>query len=219
VAPAASRPRLDPEDEALLRSDGGKSGKGQPTRTFANKVQGDFTWLLRTQYISEDQARYPLAATNHPKTTLTPTRSSTRLTADRCVWRAAWEQVPKHMGIGEKKMKEMRNAEAADAPLSYEDAAIAQVAAIEASFEAASRPPVHATKPHLTPVEVMPVFPDENRWPTRLTQVRTPEDTALNTPASSLLGSAPGAVAMRSGLPPPPPLKRARQSPARSPRG
>jgi len=56
VQPATSRPPLDAEDEALLRSDGGgKMGKGQVTRTFANKVQGDFTWLLRTQYISEDQ--------------------------------------------------------------------------------------------------------------------------------------------------------------------
>lgn len=67
MAPAASRPRLDPEDEALLRSDGGKSGKGQPTRTFANKVQGDFTWLLRTQYISEDQARYPPGGDKPPQ--------------------------------------------------------------------------------------------------------------------------------------------------------
>jgi hypothetical protein len=223
VQPASSRPPLDAEDEALLRSEGGgKMGKGQVTRTFANKVQGDFTWLLRTQYISEDQVSagvvrgQPLLPPPSPRLK-DQSRSHGRRASKTDVtirfWphdasSAAWSstpslqrsyqlcqttgslthvpvtanrnyQVPKHLGVSEKKVKEMRNAETANAPLSYEDERAAQLAAIEASFEAATRPPVHATKPHLTPVEVLPVFPDEERWLSPLVQVLRPVSLAL----------------------------------------
>lgn len=46
-----------------------------------------------------------------------------------------------------------------------------QIETIEASFKAATAPPVHLTKPHLKPVEVLPVFPDFERWPQNLVQV------------------------------------------------
>jgi hypothetical protein len=48
-----------------------------------------------------------------------------------------------------------------------------QVAAIEKTFEDALRPiTTHYSKPHIHPVEVMPVLPDSNMWKYPCAQVR-----------------------------------------------
>ncbi|KAK9832178.1 hypothetical protein WJX74_001843 [Apatococcus lobatus] len=59
-------------------------------------------------------------------------------------------------GAALKRLQEMQAAEAA--PLDEREV---QIAGIEEGFEAAARPPIHQTDPSLTPVEVLPVFPDE----------------------------------------------------------
>lgn len=46
-----------------------------------------------------------------------------------------------------------------------------QPALIEATFAAAKKDPVHPTKPSLTPVEVLPVFPDFDQWANRVVRV------------------------------------------------
>eukprot|EP00242_Pyramimonas_sp_CCMP2087_P005226 CAMPEP_0198200456 /NCGR_PEP_ID=MMETSP1445-20131203/3465_1 /TAXON_ID=36898 /ORGANISM="Pyramimonas sp., Strain CCMP2087" /LENGTH=482 /DNA_ID=CAMNT_0043870531 /DNA_START=307 /DNA_END=1755 /DNA_ORIENTATION=- len=143
--PRDYRRHLDPEDEALLRSDNKSvpgvivNGKHVPVPNIVSRSAGvarDFTWLMKTQYISNEDA-------------------------------------PKQAGITEKTMKEMRNraaaAEAAAGQL--EDVLETQIETIEASFKAATALPVHLTKPHLKPVEVLPVFPDFERWPQNLVQV------------------------------------------------
>ena len=60
-------------------------------------------------------------------------------------------------GISEKRAKELRNAadRVGEEDGEYENAAEAQIAAIEQSFAAAQLPITHKTKPHLTAVEVL----------------------------------------------------------------
>uniref|UniRef100_A0A6T7YFR6 RNA polymerase II-associated factor 1 homolog n=1 Tax=Pyramimonas obovata TaxID=1411642 RepID=A0A6T7YFR6_9CHLO len=138
------RQRLDPEDEALLRSEnntvGGVivNGRRVPTANIVSRSAGvarDFTWLMKTQYISDENA-------------------------------------PKQAGISEKTMQEMRKRAAQEMSRDQEqDTLTSQIATIEASFKAAAPPPVHQTKPHLQPVEVLPVLPDFDRWPQNLVQV------------------------------------------------
>ena len=36
--------------------------------------------------------------------------------------------------------------------------------AVDDTFEAAKEEPVHPSKPELRPVEILPVFPDEDLW-------------------------------------------------------
>eukprot|EP00195_Chlamydomonas_chlamydogama_P014240 CAMPEP_0202909366 /NCGR_PEP_ID=MMETSP1392-20130828/49130_1 /ASSEMBLY_ACC=CAM_ASM_000868 /TAXON_ID=225041 /ORGANISM="Chlamydomonas chlamydogama, Strain SAG 11-48b" /LENGTH=471 /DNA_ID=CAMNT_0049599097 /DNA_START=124 /DNA_END=1539 /DNA_ORIENTATION=- len=65
-------------------------------------------------------------------------------------------------GYNEKTAKSMRQAAAEVEP--EDESREAQIAAIEASFEAAQQPPVHHKNPALQPVEVLPVFPDFECW-------------------------------------------------------
>ncbi len=90
------------------------------------------------------------------------------------------------------------------------DARADQAAAIEASFAAVSRPPVHATNPALTPVEVLPVLPDFERWPDAFVHLQFDQDPleevaycaagvagAPAAPADAAGGSGAGGAALR----------------------
>jgi len=52
------------------------------------------------------------------------------------------------------------------------------VEAIERGFERAKKPPVHPTNPQLTPVEIIPVFPDFDLWGNTYSQVVFDADPA-----------------------------------------
>ena len=57
-----------------------------------------------------------------------------------------------------------------------------QAAAIDASFAAVLGPPVHATNPALTPVEVLPVLPDFDRWPDAYVHLQFDQDPLVEVP-------------------------------------
>jgi len=46
-----------------------------------------------------------------------------------------------------------------------------QIEQIEETFARAKEPPVHATNPDLTPIEILPIFPNFDLWPNIYTQV------------------------------------------------
>ena len=48
-----------------------------------------------------------------------------------------------------------------------QDTLDAKIRPIDETFELNKRPPVHPTNPSLKPVEILPVFPDFELWPTR----------------------------------------------------
>eukprot|EP00884_Botryococcus_braunii_P005903 jgi/Botrbrau1/15313/Bobra.0319s0003.1 len=66
----------------------------------------------------------------------------------------------KQQGVGEKRAKAIRETDEGMLP----DDVHAQIAAIEATFDAASKPPVHQSNPNLTAEEILPVMPDFERW-------------------------------------------------------
>ncbi len=120
-APEAEADALAPEDEELLREE---------VEAAARKERPDFTWLMRTKYISND----------------------------------LYEPVNKQAGMNEKHAKQLRElaarAEVEDDGL---DDRMRQVRAIQETFQDAARPPVHATKPGMRAVSVLPVVPDLDR--------------------------------------------------------
>jgi len=99
------------------------------------------------------------------------------------------------------------------------DAKDAQVQAIEESFAAMQTPPVHATKPELQAVEVMPILPDFARWPEAFVTVSFDHDplseVAYAAKAPHLRAAAARGAFMKSFMiapevedpnePPPPP--------------
>lgn len=62
------------------------------------------------------------------------------------------------------------------------DAKDAQVQSIEESFEAMQTAPVHATKPELKAVDVMPILPDFARWPEAFVTVSFDHDPLSEVP-------------------------------------
>ena len=86
--------------------------------------------------------------------------------------------LPEHLGRSEKEWakQKQRDEEAAG----WRDPKEVQVEAIQNSFAAAQRTPVHATNPKLHPVEIMPVLPDFERWPGSYVHFVYDEDPAIN---------------------------------------
>lgn len=82
-------------------------------------------------------------------------------------------------GIPEKQAKVLRDAMAGTQP---EDSEAHQIQQIEASFEAARRPPVHPKNPSLQALEVLPVLPDEERWPNEYVQLVFDSDPTAEVP-------------------------------------
>ena len=141
-APPGGAPPLDPEDEALLASagvtggaagDGGGGGSAFRTRRGPG---GDTKsgWLMRTIYLSAQELP-TFKAKDEDENARGRSVKERRLAEDGVLLR-----VPEGT-----------------------DPRAAQVAAIEAQFEAVRAPPVHARNPLLRPVEVLPVLPDLER--------------------------------------------------------
>ncbi|GAX79498.1 hypothetical protein CEUSTIGMA_g6939.t1 [Chlamydomonas eustigma] len=92
-------------------------------------------------------------------------------------------------GYNEKKAKGMREASANMKSGTDDETSMreAQIHAIEDTFEAARQPPVHQTKPHLTPVEVLPVLPDFLCWANKYVHARFDNDPVEEVEALSRL--------------------------------
>jgi RNA polymerase II-associated factor 1 len=135
--PPAARPPLHPDDAALLGADAGAAldaprGGGGAGAPGARRPDAEATWLMRTKYITNEAPGARAAAA-----------AGAGARAAAGAWGAAGSQDA--LGGGA-------------APQSRE----AQLAAIEASFAAAAAPPVHARDPTLRPVEILPLFPDDD---------------------------------------------------------
>eukprot|EP00891_Asterochloris_glomerata_P001509 jgi/Astpho2/1509/fgenesh1_pg.00026_%23_20_t len=132
--------QLAPEDRELLGDDAAALTASSPLpgaapgRAGVRGARDQLSWLIRTTYISTDSK-----ATNQ-----------------------------KERGMTEKDVKRLEAAleeeqEMADDPEALLDSIeVGWLEFLESSFKAAQRPPVHPTKPHLKPVQVLPVLPDED---------------------------------------------------------
>lgn len=138
---------LDPADLALLKEEARTHGPGSSAmpagvtdrnKSFAARAVGmsmdKCSWLMRTTYISSADNRV-LQKQGLPEKAALQQRAAERRAAGMA-------------GVDD---------EDDDRELNDRDA---QVVAIEASFAAAQRPPVHSRNPALKPVEVLPVLPD-----------------------------------------------------------
>ena len=94
-------------------------------------------------------------------------------------------------GLSEKEMKRRKLATESGND-SATEVELSQVEQIEASFEAAKKPPVHPTKKGVTAVEVLPVLPDFERM--AMDYVRLNFDEKQQTDVSSLAGKPENVV-------------------------
>jgi RNA polymerase II-associated factor 1 len=135
---AAARPPLHPDDAALLGADAGAAldaprGGGGAGAPGARRPDAEATWLMRTKYITNEASGARAAAA-----------AGAGARAAAGALGAAGSQDALGGGAAQPQSRE------------------AQLAAIEASFAAAAAPPVHARDPTLRPVEVLPLFPDDD---------------------------------------------------------
>ncbi|CAI9114213.1 OLC1v1014877C1 [Oldenlandia corymbosa var. corymbosa] len=138
--PRGIRLQLDPEDEELLRDDDPVTPiKKDGIKRKERPTDKGVSWLVKTQYIS------PLSMESSKQS------------------------------LSEKQAKEMREGRSLLENLNSRLDVILnlirfpvkrerQIQEIEASFEACKARPVHATNSKLQPVEILPLFPDFDRY-------------------------------------------------------
>lgn len=85
-------------------------------------------------------------------------------------------------GLSEKEIKR-RKLEAEGAVHAVLESELSQVEQIEASFEAAKKPPVHPTKSNMKAVEIIPVLPDFDRMALEYVRLNFDEKQAKDVPS------------------------------------
>ena len=110
------------------------------------------------------------------------------------------QALPEHLGRSEKAYaKELRGDDAGDA--SWRDPREVQVEAIEASFAAARKTPVHDKRPDdVRAVEVIPVLPDFERWSGSYLRFVYDEDPARDVASVADLDDAGKAAALERSI-------------------
>ena len=110
------------------------------------------------------------------------------------------QALPEHLGRSEKAYaKELRGDDAGDA--SWRDPREVQVEAIEASFAAARKTPVHDKRPDdVRAVEVIPVLPDFERWSGSYLRFVYDEDPARDVASVADLDDAGKAAALERAI-------------------
>eukprot|EP00798_Chlamydomonas_sp_ICE-L_P028375 gene28376-31509_t len=122
-------------------------------------AQGEVSWLMRTTYISHDAHTVPK-----------PGYSEKQAKSIR--------KVPLSVTSDDAKgaFQDLGHAAASGAEIEEDQGLDAQIAAIEASFEAAKKTPVHAKNPALKAMEILPVLPDFACWANKYVQAHFDND-------------------------------------------
>ncbi len=137
---------MDPADAALLKDDARPLAVGGSPLPAAGNTRKSFA--ARTKGMDMEKCSWLMRTTY--------ISSSDNRTIQR-------QGIPEKQALLARAQE--RRATQEDRELNDRDA---QVAAIEASFEAARRPPVHSRNPALKPVEILPVLPDMDAWKHKL---------------------------------------------------
>lgn len=144
----AEKPPLDPADEALLGGADDKYG----TSTYASP------------------AKKPLREAPH-NAELSWLMRTTYISNDYDLKRGAKTKAPFQPPVrGKPLTPHPPSLEEGEAEVQQ------QIAEIEATFEAAQRPPVHSRDPTLRPVEVLPLLPDFEAWTNKYVTVHYDND-------------------------------------------
>ena len=152
-------PKLAEEDEKLLEEELNTPQDSKRSRCHNRTI----TWLKKTEYISTEFNRYG-ASSDKTETKFVKIQLMTfiKLKIDPNLFYRVGYNV-------KKKMKEESLYLDRDS----------QIAAINKTFEAAQKPITqHPGKPGITPVEVLPVFPDYSLWKYPFAQVMFDADPA-----------------------------------------
>lgn len=137
---------MDPADAALLKDDARPLAIGGSPLPAAGNARKSFA--ARTKGMDMEKCSWLMRTTY--------ISSSDNRTIQR-------QGIPEKQALLARAQE--RRATQEDRELNDRDA---QVAAIEASFEAARRPPVHSRNPALKPVEILPILPDMDAWKHKL---------------------------------------------------
>mmetsp|Transcript_3432 Transcript_3432/g.12374 ORF Transcript_3432/g.12374 Transcript_3432/m.12374 type:complete len:510 (-) Transcript_3432:806-2335(-) len=143
-------PELHPDDARLLKDD----DTGEEDEAGSRYASGvDLPWLMRTQYISNDlQTKKQKGGMSEKKYKAMKQQQEE-------------EQRRRKRGTSTNAGVRLLGSDDEDDDGMYEpeDEKQKQIDMIEASFLAAQQTPKHATRPELTPVEILPILPDFER--------------------------------------------------------